>query len=219
MFAKALGGTVEVTLRRPPPLEQTLNVELEPDYAQLRFDDLLVAEARRAELDLQVPSAPTVARAEEMSRHYVGHLRHHFPGCFVCGPGRTAGDGLRIFPGAERKGELVASPFRPSASLADAAGNIGTEFVWAVLDCVGYFACARPEYPIALLGRMTAEVLRPFRTDETCVVVGWSLGREGRKLQAGTAVFGAEGQLIGRARQTWIVMQKPGLSSIPPSAL
>lgn len=219
LFAKALGGTVEVTLRRPPPLEQTLNVELETGYAQLRFDDLLVAEARHAELDVQVPTAPTLTRAEEMSRHYVGHLRHHFPGCFVCGPGRTAGDGLRIFPGAERRGELVAGPFRPSASLTDAAGNIGTEFVWAVLDCVGYFACARPEYPIALLGRMTAEVLRPFQTDEPCVVVGWSLGREGRKLQAGTAVFSAEGQLIGRARQTWIAMQRPGLSSIPPSAL
>lgn len=219
LLAKALGGTVEVTLRRPPPLEQTLSVELEPAYAQLRFDDLLVAEARHAELDVQVPTAPTVARAEEMSRHYVGHLRHHFPGCFVCGPGRMAGDGLRIFPGAERKGELVAGPFRPNPSLADADGNIGTEFVWAALDCVGYFACARPEYPIALLGRMTAEVLRPFRTDEPCVVVGWSLGREGRKLQAGTAVYSAEGQLIGRARQTWIAMQRPGLSSIPPSAL
>jgi hypothetical protein len=66
---------------------------------------------------------------------------------------------------------------------------------------------------------MTAEVLRPFRTDEPCVVVGWSLGRDGRKLQAGTAVYSAEGQLIGRARQTWIAMQRPGLSSIPPSAL
>ena len=219
LFAKTLGGTVEVTLRRPPPLEQALNVELEPRYAQLRLDDQLVAEARHAELDLHVPTAPSQARAEEMSRHYVGHLRHHFPGCFVCGPSRTAGDGLRIFPGAERNGELVAGPFRPNASLNDADGSIGSEFVWAVLDCAGYFACARPEYPIALLGRMTAEVLRPFVVDEPCVVVGWSLGREGRKLQAGTAVFSADGELIGRARQTWIVMQKPGLHSIPPSAL
>jgi len=220
LLAKALGGTVEVTLRSPPPLERTLSVALESNYAQLRFDELLVAEARHSELDLQAPTAPTLARAEGMSRHYVGHVRHHFPGCFVCGPGRSAGDGLRIFPGAERKGgELVAGPFRPSASLVDASGVIGSEFVWAVLDCVGYFACASPEYPIALLGRMTAEVLRPFEVDERCVVVGWSLGREGRKLQAGTAVYSAEGQLIGRARQTWIAMQRPGSSSIPPSAL
>jgi hypothetical protein len=36
-------------------------------------------------------------------------------------------------------------------------------------------------------------------------VMGWPLGEEGRKLYAGTAVFGEGGRTLGAARATWIV--------------
>ncbi len=206
LLANALTGAIEVTLRRPVPLEQSLSLCVEHGRAELRHEEQLVAEARTVPLDLSVPPAPSFARASEQSRHYVGHRKHHFPGCFVCGPARAAGDGLRIFPGAERDDELVAAPFVPDASLGTQGGVVAAEFVWAALDCVGYFASARPNYLVALLGRITAEIVCPVRVDEACVVIGWSLGREGRKLQAGTAVFGADGRLCGRARQTWIAL-------------
>ena len=106
---------------------------------------------------------------------------------------------------AERDGSRLGS-------LADEAGIIGPEFVWAALDCVGYFATGAPDYPMSLLGRMTAEVRGTPRIDEQCVVVGWSEGREGRKLHAGTAVFGSDRRLLGRARQTWIRVH----STFPP---
>ncbi len=208
LLASALERPVEVTLRRPPPLEQPLTLHVEQDHAELLHDTQLLAEARHALLDLEVPPPPSFARASELSRHYVGHEKHHFPGCFVCGPARAFGDGLRIFPGAEHENELVAAPFVPHASLSQAGGVIGAEIVWAALDCVGYFASARPDHPIALLGRITAEVLSSVQIDEPCVVIGWTLSREGRKLQAGTAVFGADGRLCGRARQTWITIAK-----------
>ena len=208
LLANALGGAVEVTLRRPPPLEQPLSLHVEQAYAELRHGEDLVAEARPTRLGLEVPSAPSFARATELSAHYVGHDKHHFPGCFVCGPARAVGDGLRIFPGAEHEGEPVAAPFCPDASLSHTGGVVASEFVWAALDCVGYFAVARPDYPVALLGRMTAEVFGSVQVDEPCVVIGWSLGREGRKLQAGTALFGADGRLGGCARQTWISVTK-----------
>ena len=204
LLASSLEGSVEVTLRRPPPLGQPLSLYVEPQRAELRHAEQLVAEARNATLDLAVPPPPSFARATELSQHYVGHAKHHFPGCFVCGTARAVGDGLRIFPGAEQPEELVAAPFVPDASLSRADGVIGSEVVWAALDCVGYFACARPDYPIALLGRITAEVPSRVEVDESCVVIGWTLGREGRKLHAGTAVFGADGRLCGRAHQTWI---------------
>lgn len=215
LLANTLAGAVEVTLRSPPPLEHPLSVHSAPERVELRDGEQLVAEARAVALDLDVPAAPSFEHAVELSRHYCGHRRHHFPGCFVCGPARAAGDGLRIFPGAERGGELVAAPFRPDVSLRDDRAALGSEFVWAALDCVGYFAGAVPDYPIALLGRMTAEVLGSIEFDEPCVVIGWSLGREGRKLQAGTAIFGANGQLRGRARQTWLLRPK---SMAPPSS-
>jgi hypothetical protein len=208
LLAKALGGAVEVTLRRPPPLEQPFSLVIQHARAELRHGGELVAEARQTPLEVEVPSPPSFARAAELSQHYVGHAKHHFPGCFVCGPARAAGDGLRIFPGAQNTGEVVAAPFRPDVSLGGAGGIIPSEFVWAALDCVGYFATAEPDYPVALLGRMTAEVLGSVAVDEPCVVIGWRLGREGRKLRAGTALFGGDGQLRGRAHQTWISLAK-----------
>jgi hypothetical protein len=219
LIAKALTGAVEVTLRAPPPLEQPLDLLVSSETAELRAGEQLVAEARCAAVDVEVPPPPSFERAVEMSSHYCGHRRHHFPGCFVCGPAREAGDGLRIFPGAERGQELLAAPFRPDSSLGDVQAPLAIEFVWAALDCVGYFACAAPDYSIALLGRITAEVVAPIRIDEPCVVIGWSLGREGRKLQAGTAIFGADGRLCGRARQTWLLRPKSfGPPSSPASA-
>jgi hypothetical protein len=41
---------------------------------------------------------------------------------------------------------------------------------------------------------------------ERCVVVAWSIGRSGRKLQAGTALYDASGTLRGRSLQTWITV-------------
>lgn len=214
LVANALSGAVEVTLRAPPPLERELDLQVSSDSVELRDGEQLVAEARRSAVDVEVPPAPSFERAVDMASHYLGHRRHHFPGCFVCGPGREAGDGLRIFPGAERGGELVAAPFRPDASLGDVRAPLAAELVWAALDCVGYFACAAPDYSVALLGRITAEVLAPIRIGEPCVVIGWSLGREGRKLHAGTAIFGEDGRLCGRARQTWLMRPK----SLPPGS-
>ena len=75
---------------------------------------------------------------------------------------------------------------------------------WAALDCPGFYGAAPPDYPPALLGRMTAEVTDRIRVGERCVVLGWGLGLEGRKIFAATALFGEDGRLVGRARQTWI---------------
>jgi len=41
-------------------------------------------------------------------------------------------------------------------------------------------------------------------TGERCVVVAWPLGEDGRKLFAATALLGEHGELLARARQTWI---------------
>lgn len=204
------GEAVEVTLRRPPPLERELSVRsssVTAEGIELVDGEQLVAEARPSELALDLPAAPSFERASELSRHYVGHQRHHFPGCFVCGPART--DGLRIFPGSEAPGEPVAAPWVAEASLANEQGVVRPEVLWAALDCIGYFASAAPDYAVALLGRMTASIPGKVQAGEHAVVMGWALGREGRKLHAATAVFGADGGCRGYARQIWILLAQP----------
>jgi hypothetical protein len=206
LLASALGGSVEVTLRSPPRLEHELNLHVSEGRARLTDGDVLVAEARSAEVELEAPAPVSFERAVELATHYVGFKQHHFPGCFVCGPARAVGDGLRIFPGRESADQDVAAPWIPDPSLSDESGHVRRELMWAALDCVGYFAIAAPEYPMALLGRMTARLTGAVQPGERCVVQGVPLGRDGRKMHAGTALYGADGTLRGLARQTWIVV-------------
>jgi hypothetical protein len=55
-----------------------------------------------------------------------------------------------------------------------------------------------------LLGRITAKLIAPVTAGEDCIVLGWQLGREGRKLHAGTAIFGADGTVRGVAQALWV---------------
>jgi len=206
LVAGFVDGDAEVTLRRPPPLERPLQVTREGERVVVHDGPDLVAEGVPARLDIEVPPPPTLAEAESAARAYAGLERHFFPECFVCGPGRAAGDGLRLFPGWVAGRDLVAAPVRADASLPAAGGFLAREIAWSLLDCPGAWAMEREmEETGVVLGRMAARIVAPVPVGATGVAVGWPLGREGRKLYSGTALFGAEGALYGFARQTWIV--------------
>ena len=195
LLAHALGGAVEVTLRKPPPLDVPLSISVDGGRASLRDGEIEIASARSLPLVLDVPEPPTLDAAIEASRRYRGFHAHPYPGCFVCGPEREENDGLRIFPGKVAGRELVAAPF----TLLESA----PEFVWAALDCPGYFG-ATDDSPALLLGTMHAEIVGEVRAGEPHVIIGWSLGREGRKIFAGTALFDGGGTLVAKSRQVWI---------------
>jgi hypothetical protein len=128
-------------------------------------------------LDLEPPRPPDFETATALSLSFAGFRRHVFPGCFVCGPNRTEGDGLRIFAGPRRPGE-VAAAWRPHPALDRGDGVTHVAHVWAALDCPGYFAAVGDGRQM-LLGEMTALVGRPVRIGEPCVLLGWRLGVEG----------------------------------------
>lgn len=189
---------VEVTLRQPPPLDRPLVVAAEDGRVRLLDGDLLVAEAVAAELELQAPAAISWDDAVAASAGYVGFEEHAFPECFVCGPVREPGDGLRVFAGPVADAEgVVAAPW--------VAREVAPEIVWAAIDCPGAFAVGVSARGETVLGRMTARVVRLPTEGERCVSIGWQLGEDGRKLYAGTALFSETGELLALARQTWIV--------------
>lgn len=201
---------VEVTLRAPPPLEQALALEPAADGGgRLWHGSTLIAEAAPSEFALEVPAAPSWAEAEQAEARYVGFHDHPYPTCFVCGPARAPGDGLRIFTGPVDGRQLVAARWTPARDLCDEAGALAPRFVWSALDCPAWFGYASfdPEAPKVLLGRMAAQVERRPRVDERCIVVGWSLAREGRRILCGSALYSADGQCLARARSTWVVLK------------
>ena len=100
LVAGLLDGRARVTLRSPPPLDRPLRVEREARRASLWDDELLVAEGELVGGASAAPPAPVgLEEACRAAERYEWRFDHPYPTCFVCGPGRAAGDGLRIFPG------------------------------------------------------------------------------------------------------------------------
>jgi hypothetical protein len=195
LLASFMHGPAEVTLRLPPPLERPLEVVTDGSL-ELRDGEQLVAQAAPAELELDVPDAIPFedAAAAELPD---GDRESVFPECFVCGWAR--GDGMRIYAGPVEGRDLVAATWTPTEDV------ISSEFVWAALDCPGAYAVEFGQRGNPVLGRLTARVEHLPHPGERCVVIGWPLGEEGRKLYAGTAVFGGDGRMLGAARATWII--------------
>ena len=104
----------------------------------------------------------------------------------------------------------VACLWTPDPAFADAEGLATTEVIWAALDCPGFFAwVVKAGRHGALLGTMTGEVLRRPKAGEACIVTAWPLAREGRKETAGVALFSAEGEMLARGHQVWIMSAPP----------
>lgn len=198
--AEAGGSAAVVTLRMPPPLETPLAIVADGDGAvRLLHGDLLVAEAARSRIDVDAVPPVDVEEAAAAEGSYEGFVTHPFPTCFVCGPDREPGDGMRLFPGrVDDRRTACTWTVAP-----DLAGR--PEFVWAALDCPGGWSADLVGRPM-VLGRMTAQVHGLPSAGDTCVVVGRLLGVEGRKSWTASTVYGSSGHELGRAHATWIAL-------------
>jgi hypothetical protein len=194
---------VEVTLRSPPPLGVRLEIsDADDDGLVLCNGEVLVAQAKSAELAGDLPEPVSISAAADAAGRYAGRRGHPFPTCFVCGLDRSAGDGMRLQPGSIGGPGRVAAAWTPDSSVADGAG-LAAEFVWAALDCPGGWATNLSGRPM-VLGRMTASVLAVPELGQPCVVVGQLRGLDGRKAFTSSALFSADGELLARAEATWL---------------
>jgi hypothetical protein len=215
--AAPAGATI--TLRQPPPLVTPLNV-VETDATIEVYDgDRLIASAVPVAAPL-FDAVPPVGWAAAMTaaETYPGLVSHPFPTCFVCGPQRPPGDGLRLFPGRLPDGRTATPWIVPE--------DIEPTLVWAALDCPGGWAIpsmgtaatvtrdapgSRAANPSAdnrpyLLGRISARVDALPAAGDGCVVMGAFMGVKGRKAEVISTVYGADGAVLGLARATWIAI-------------
>jgi hypothetical protein len=215
-LAALVGGAAEVTLRRPVPLDRPLPVHRDGDGVLVVEDGgVLLAEARPAAVALEpltVPGTVTPEVAEAAAGRSPYYDDPVFPGCFVCGPARSPGDGLRVFPGRVAGRLLWAAPWTPDPSVAGAGGRVRPEVVWAALDCPSGIAAAEaadlPADTAVVLGRMAATVGAPPRPGDRTRVVAWPLAVDGRKLRAGSALLGPGGEVLAAATTVWITVPR-----------
>jgi hypothetical protein len=209
LLGTLMPGASEVTLRLPPPIEKPMKVEERPGGALVAISaGGVVMDAVAVELEPSMPGTVSVAEAEDAASRFEGFHNHAFPACFVCGPERDEGDGLRIFPGDLESG-VTAAPWSPHPDFADSSGLVRPEIVWAALDCPTGWATfsAAPDAGLMLLGRLAARILRPAQVGKTYVAAAWSTGRDGRKHYATGAILSAEGEPVAVSRATWIVLK------------
>jgi hypothetical protein len=220
LIAGHMGGSAEITLRAPP-LDRSLEIVPAADgAAELRAGETVLATGRRARLDVGDVPTPSFAEAEDAARRTpYDEGSHTLSTCFVCGPARAPGDGLRIFAGplaarGDEDRKTFASTWVPHPDLAGDDGCVASEFVWASMDCPSGYAGlgARPlgmsGGETILLGRMAARIDRRPKPGDRCVVVAWPTGRDGRKVFASSALLGANRQILAVAKATWLIVER-----------
>jgi len=220
LLAAHIDGDAEITLLAPPPLGQKLDIVAGEHGVELRKEATTLARGRGVHID--VPEIPIVtfdAAEDAVRRSPYDASRHPLPMCFVCGPARVEGDGLRIIPrplrpGPDGKIGSFAAPFVPFSNLASEDGAVAGEFVWAALDCPTGFAGAGAQHlgmtgaETILLGRMRARIARRPSPGDRCTIVAWPTGRDGRKLFANSALLSANGELLAFAQATWLLVDR-----------
>jgi hypothetical protein len=141
-LARHIPGGAEVTLRAPPPLQRPLNVVATDDGSwELRDGATVVATGRTASIELAQLEGASLAEAHaaELPTRVKPH-EHPLPTCFVCGPSRAPGHGLRIFAGplarqSRNASAVLAATWTPEPTLVAEDGFVAPEFLWAALDC------------------------------------------------------------------------------------
>jgi len=193
---------VKVVLRSPPPLDAPLQVQAGADGGLSAWSgETPVASVNRVPSPFAaVPPDPVRwSVAQAAAGAYAGVDCHPFPTCFVCGPQREPGDGLRLSPGrlGDRPSDTAAA-WVPDASLRAAynvspgsdSDCIDLAVCWAALDCPGGWSLDLVGRPM-VLGTMTGQVRELPRVGGRYVVVGRALGEQGRKAFTETALYAA----------------------------
>lgn len=206
---------IEVSLRRPPPLDTPLHIDVEAGVTTASLDGTVVGTAHRVDRELlEVDPVPhDIAAAAEST--FPGLDFHPFPTCFVCGTARDADDGLRIFPGSVGEGPagtLAAATWTPHPSLhedwhayTDERPRVSVATTWSALDCISGWAGDFSDR-LMVLGRMTARVDDLPVIGEPHVVVGEGRGRDGRKTFTASTLHDADGRVVATAEHIWIAV-------------
>jgi hypothetical protein len=194
------------TLKQPPPLDTPLTWERDGDEVRLvTAGGAIIGTSITGSFDRDPVPCPTEAEAEAGHAAYPGFHTHPFDHCFTCGTKRSEGDGLRLFAGPCAD-DRTATAWSPHEAFAGADGALNVPVTWATLDCPGGWAADFAKRPM-VLGRMTGQVLRRPRPGEDLYATGRLDEHIDRKFLTSTALYTRDGELLGRAEQTWIEIE------------
>lgn len=202
-LGELIDGPASVRLHQPPPLGRDLSVRADDGRLSAVDDGEVILSAEPA--DPAMPDVPEVGIDRARDAGWSTLADHAAPTCVVCGTVHERS--LEIFPGPVDDG-TVATVWEPPAWVDDGDGAVRPELLWGVLDCPGGWAItnAGTEGFFAALGTIAVHRRGPVAVGEPVAVLGWTLGSEGRKHHAGTAIVAPSGEVRAVGRQTCIAL-------------
>lgn len=212
--APSANRAIDAKLRKPPPLNKVLQVNMNDDMAELSDqEEVLIVAKTTDENAIRPVKPPSYNEAIELSKNYIGFKHHVFPTCFVCGPNRSPDDALCIYCGGKADDEIVAGPWLPAKDLSGnsadgkepSSNKVLPRYITAALDCPGAFAIPETQkLPYVVLARMTLWMHGSVDTLEKCVLVGWPIQIKSRNYVVGTGLFNPDGDCVAIARSLWM---------------
>ncbi len=174
----------------------------------------LVAEARPADLAMDAPPAPSLEEAiAGRVRAFRGASRTSIRRASCAGRSARRATGCASTP-AQSRGATSRRPLRSSRtprSPTRERPGCGARSAWAALDCPSVkfgFHCFGPFEGVRSFSGVSRRASTRFRrVGDRCISVGWSLGRDGRKIHCGSALYAEDGALLAVGKATWIVLK------------
>jgi hypothetical protein len=214
LLTVALGATgSRVRLRRPVPTGPALQIE-HAAGAQVELHDAagLLADGAAADVLVRVPDAVSAGEAAAATQRFAD-LAHPFPMCVCCGPDHAGG--LHVFPGPVAGRAVVAALWVPPERFAGDDGRLPRELVCAALDCAQLWALMLHAPPATadrvVTARLETRLDAPVITGEPHVVLGWPIGRDGRRWLAGAAILTRDGAVCAAGHQSAAVVTGLGV--------
>ncbi|MDH4145447.1 MAG: hypothetical protein OEY23_09800 [Acidimicrobiia bacterium] len=134
---------------------------------------------------------------------------HPFPTCYVCGPQRRDGLGLR--PGPVADGDRHLTVWSPGTG-----GDVDPWLVWAALDCPSGMpalaAVAGDE--LVVTGTLAVSIDAPVPGDEELQIVSRLVDRSGRKLATEAALFDATGRTLATCTAMWFALPRVQMEQV-----
>ena len=220
LIAKEIGKCCEVKLVAPPPLEKKLLLKKSNENYELYDDETLVCIANTTTVDNDPCEFVSFSDALLGSKNGLSKFEpiHALPDCFVCGPNRKEGDGLRLFTGPQdldsnpSEDDLVSTTWVPDKGLSSDGKNINSEYLWSAMDCPSgwsaHFGRHRNELEgqLVVLGKLAVEIIRVPRVEEKCIITAKYSDKSGRKILTNISMYSAEQELLANGNATWILI-------------
>ena len=207
LISEHLPGPLEVRFANPPPLEVALSLVDRDGALALSDGEMLIADARRVDLDTSIPDPPSLREAELGMTANLNLQCHPSPTCMTCGPARAPGKGLRVLVGPVEGRDVVAGAWVPHGNFASEDGTVLTRFIWAALDCPTHWAlrAAYGDQGRVVTARLAARLIAPIPADEPAIVMGWPVAKKGSRFLVGAAaIFSVTGEPLAFSEATWI---------------